>query len=92
MSSFGKTNMPAQFDVANEMPYKPQALLFYILNSVQTSDTSLFQSFSCFLFSIRLSTPNPRTYIGSGKVSEIRSAIHALDVETVIFDDELSPG
>ncbi|XP_039777435.1 GTPase HflX-like isoform X1 [Panicum virgatum] len=40
----------------------------------------------------KLSTPNPRTYIGSGKVSEIRSAIHALDVETVIFDDELSPG
>uniref|UniRef100_A0A0D9XTR9 Hflx-type G domain-containing protein n=1 Tax=Leersia perrieri TaxID=77586 RepID=A0A0D9XTR9_9ORYZ len=40
----------------------------------------------------KLSTPNPRTYIGSGKVSEIKSAIHALDVETVIFDDELSPG
>ncbi|CAN6372679.1 unnamed protein product [Urochloa humidicola] len=40
----------------------------------------------------KLSTPNPRTYIGSGKVSEIRTAIQALDVETVIFDDELSPG
>ncbi|KAI4339900.1 hypothetical protein MLD38_024785 [Melastoma candidum] len=40
----------------------------------------------------KLSTPNPRTYIGSGKVAEIKSAIHALDVETVIFDDELSPG
>lgn len=40
----------------------------------------------------RLASPNPRTYIGSGKVSEIKSAINALDVETVIFDDELSPG
>lgn len=40
----------------------------------------------------KLTTPNPRTYIGSGKVAEIKSAIHALDVETVIFDDELSPG
>lgn len=40
----------------------------------------------------KLAVPNPRTYIGSGKVSEIKSAIHALDVETVIFDDELSPG
>ncbi|KAJ9674806.1 hypothetical protein PVL29_023999 [Vitis rotundifolia] len=40
----------------------------------------------------KLSTPNPRTYIGSGKVAEIKSAIHALDVETVIFDDELSAG
>ncbi|KAL2892750.1 GTPase HflX [Bienertia sinuspersici] len=40
----------------------------------------------------KLAAPNPRTYIGSGKVSEIKSAIHASDVETVIFDDELSPG
>ncbi|XP_052203285.1 uncharacterized protein LOC127808742 [Diospyros lotus] len=40
----------------------------------------------------KLSTPNPRTYIGSGKVAEIKTAIHAFVVETVIFDDELSPG
>ncbi|XP_073064047.1 uncharacterized protein [Primulina eburnea] len=40
----------------------------------------------------KLATPNSRTYIGSGKVAEIKSAIHAIDVETVIFDDELSPG
>ncbi|XP_077247994.1 GTP-binding protein, HflX isoform X2 [Tasmannia lanceolata] len=40
----------------------------------------------------KLATPNSRTYIGSGKVSEIKTAIHALDVETVIFDDELSAG
>ncbi|XXG65494.1 hypothetical protein AAC387_Pa05g3178 [Persea americana] len=39
-----------------------------------------------------LATPNPRTYIGSGKVAEIKNAIHALDIETVIFDDELSAG
>ncbi|KAF5806684.1 putative small GTP-binding protein [Helianthus annuus] len=40
----------------------------------------------------KLSTPNPRTYIGSGKVAEIKAAINAYAVETVIFDDELSPG
>ncbi|GAB4852061.1 hypothetical protein Ancab_016254 [Ancistrocladus abbreviatus] len=40
----------------------------------------------------KLAAPNRRTYIGSGKVAEIKSAIHALGVETVIFDDELSPG
>ncbi|KAL4199794.1 hypothetical protein AMTRI_Chr03g53020 [Amborella trichopoda] len=40
----------------------------------------------------KLAHPNSRTYIGSGKVSEIKNAIHALDVETVIFDDELSAG
>ncbi|KAJ8762232.1 hypothetical protein K2173_007388 [Erythroxylum novogranatense] len=40
----------------------------------------------------KLNSPNPRTYFGSGKVAEIKSAIHALGVETVIFDDELSAG
>ncbi|KAJ8540963.1 hypothetical protein K7X08_001779 [Anisodus acutangulus] len=40
----------------------------------------------------KLSSPNPRTYIGSGKVAEIKTVIRAFDVETVIFDDELSPG
>ncbi|KAK6256804.1 hypothetical protein QUC31_000263 [Theobroma cacao] len=40
----------------------------------------------------KLSSPSPRTYIGSGKVAEIKSATHAFGVETVIFDDELSPG
>lgn len=49
--------------------------------------------FNClFYMYCRLASPNPRTYIGSGKVAEIKSAIHALDIETVIFDDELSPG
>lgn len=46
----------------------------------------------CLMVYHRLASPNPRTYIGSGKVAEIKSAINALDVETVIFDDELSPG
>ncbi|XP_072990012.1 uncharacterized protein [Typha latifolia] len=40
----------------------------------------------------KLAARNPRTYIGSGKVAEIKTAVHALDVETVIFDDELSAG
>ncbi|CAM8974770.1 unnamed protein product [Rhodiola kirilowii] len=40
----------------------------------------------------KLASPNPKTYIGSGKVAEIKTAIHALDVETLIFDDELSAG
>ncbi|KAG9453330.1 hypothetical protein H6P81_006234 [Aristolochia fimbriata] len=46
---------------------------------------------SC-VYPLQLANPNPRTYIGSGKVAEIKSAVHALDVETVIFDDELSAG
>ena len=42
--------------------------------------------------SYRLDHPNPKTYIGSGKVAELCSDVRGLDIETVIFDDELSPG
>jgi len=37
-------------------------------------------------------TPDPATYIGKGKVSEIFQACIALDADTVVFDNELSPG
>ena len=39
-----------------------------------------------------LNEPSARSYIGSGKVSEIATAVRTLGVDTVIFDDELSPG
>lgn len=39
----------------------------------------------------RLDHPIPKTYIGSGKVLEIKELIKALNVDVVIFDDELSP-
>jgi GTPase len=34
---------------------------------------------------------DPSTYIGSGKVEEIRDILSESDVKTVVFDDELSP-
>jgi hypothetical protein len=39
-----------------------------------------------------LDEPNPRTYVGAGKVAEIATAVARTGAETVIFDDELSPG
>lgn len=39
----------------------------------------------------RLEKPNSRTYIGSGKLQEIKSYIAANEVDYVIFDDELTP-
>lgn len=39
----------------------------------------------------RLSKPNPKTFIGSGKVEEIQALIEELNAEIVIFDDELNP-
>ncbi len=39
----------------------------------------------------RRTRPDPATYVGSGKVEEIRSVALAHDCDTVVFDDELSP-
>jgi GTP-binding protein HflX len=39
----------------------------------------------------KLTDPNPKTFVGTGKIEEIRSYIKANDIELVIFDDELSP-
>jgi GTPase len=36
--------------------------------------------------------PDPATYIGSGKVDELRDAVLAAEADTVICDGELSPG
>jgi GTP-binding protein HflX len=36
--------------------------------------------------------PDPATFIGSGKVDELRAAVQAAEADTVICDGELSPG
>ena len=39
----------------------------------------------------RRERPDPATFVGRGKVGEIREASLAIDSDTVVFDDELSP-
>lgn len=39
----------------------------------------------------RMDRPNPRTFIGAGKVEEVAELAKSLDATAVIFDDELSP-
>lgn len=39
----------------------------------------------------RRHAPDPATYLGAGKVSELRELCEAVDADTVVFDDELSP-
>ena len=39
----------------------------------------------------RLDKPIPKSFIGSGKVEELVRMVHSLDIDVVIFDDELSP-
>jgi GTP-binding protein HflX len=39
----------------------------------------------------KLERPNPKTFLGTGKMDEIGVFIKEKDISTVIFDDELSP-
>ena len=39
----------------------------------------------------RIDSPNPKTFIGSGKITEIQSFCKDNNISSVIFDDELSP-
>ena len=39
----------------------------------------------------RLDYPNPRTFVGSGKLLEIREYVAMNNIDLVIFDDELTP-
>ena len=39
----------------------------------------------------KMSIANPKTFVGKGKLEEIREYVKAKDIELVIFDDELSP-
>jgi len=43
-------------------------------------------------FTQRLEYPDPRTYIGSGKLAEISAYILQHNTDLAVFDDELSPG
>ena len=42
-------------------------------------------------FTQRIENPNPATLIGKGKMDEIGTFVKAMDIQTIIFDDELSP-
>lgn len=42
-------------------------------------------------FTQKMDQPNPKTFVGTGKIEEIHAYIVENDIHTVIFDDELSP-
>lgn len=45
----------------------------------------------CKKFLQRLDYPNPKTFVGSGKLTEIKSFIEENGISMAIFDDELGP-
>lgn len=42
-------------------------------------------------FTQSLDTPNPKTFVGSGKLEEISQYVEAAEIDIVVFDDELGP-
>ncbi|HET8838549.1 MAG TPA: GTPase HflX [Flavobacteriaceae bacterium] len=42
-------------------------------------------------FTQKLEVPNPKTFIGSGKMEEVRAYVEEHKIDTAVFDDELSP-
>jgi GTP-binding protein HflX len=42
-------------------------------------------------FSQKMERPNPKTFMGTGKIEEINLFVKENDISTLIFDDELSP-
>lgn len=42
-------------------------------------------------FTQQLDVPNPKTFIGSGKLDEVQHFVEEHKIDTVIFDDDLSP-
>ena len=85
-----------------ELAYE-KAILIGVINSAQNEekvaeylDELEFLTFTaggevCKRFVQRVETPNPKTYIGSGKMEEVQQFVKTNDVGSVIFDDELSP-
>jgi len=43
-------------------------------------------------FTQKLEFPNPKTFIGAGKLEEVKNFMEVHHIETAIFDDELSAG
>ncbi|CAM3949868.1 GTPase HflX [Flavobacterium weaverense] len=42
-------------------------------------------------FSQKMERPNPKTFVGTGKIEEIHQFVRENDISTLVFDDELSP-
>ncbi|MBP2283697.1 GTP-binding protein HflX [Flavobacterium sp. CG_23.5] len=42
-------------------------------------------------FSQKMERPNPKTFVGTGKIEEINLFVKENDISTLVFDDELSP-
>tara|TARA_B100000963_G_scaffold133263_1_gene116000 strand:+ start:14331 stop:15461 length:1131 start_codon:yes stop_codon:yes gene_type:complete len=82
--------------------YENSIVVGVVINNGSETIVNEFLDELCFLaetaggkvlrrFIQKLEKPNPKTFIGSGKILEIQHFIKNNDISSVIFDDELSP-
>jgi GTPase len=84
-------------------PEQETAILVGIINQEQTDEmvTEYLNELSFLtetagaeplkIFTQKLDVPNPRTFVGSGKLAEIQEFAKEKEVSMIIFDDELTP-
>jgi GTP-binding protein HflX len=90
-------------DYWDHRPYPETAVLVGVITQDQTEEMAreyleelafLAETAGAELrgvYTQRLEVPHPRTFIGSGKLNEVRDFVKEEEIDMVIFDDELSP-
>lgn len=75
--------------VGVNFPHSPWSLDSSLDELASLVDTDGAEVVACI--TQNLDAPNPRTFIGSGKVKEVEAALTAFHAKLVVFDDELTP-
>jgi GTP-binding protein HflX len=90
-------------DYWDHRPYPETAVLVGVINQGQSEElASDYLEELAFLtetagaeiravYTQRLNAPDPRTFIGSGKLGQVKEFVKEEEIDMVIFDDELSP-
>jgi GTP-binding protein HflX len=90
-------------DYWDHRPYPETAVLVGVIHQDQTSEMAEeYLEELAFLaetagaevrgvFTQKLELPHPKTFIGAGKLAEVRDFVMEAEIDIVIFDDELSP-
>lgn len=93
----------AMGDYWDHRPYPETAILVGVINQGQSEEMAeeyleelafLAETAGAELrgvFTQKLDVPNPKTFIGSGKLAEVKGFVNEEEIDIVIFDDELTP-
>lgn len=90
-------------DYWNHRPIRETAVLVGVISQHQTEEMAseyleelafLAETAGaepCAVFTQRLDVPHPKTFIGSGKLNDVKEYVKEEEIDIVIFDDELTP-